>query len=203
MAISSLQYQIETLAELLAHPNVTWSDIARMELLGHTSKGDGFHAFYIWDLSSSAAHNFPFVIKQTGAGATGRWILYVGQADWNSTTPASTATILNKPSLHAIATSGDYNDLSNKPAAGKRHESFTGTTNASGNYSVTFAQAFTTAPDVQAQLINPADNDFIRVTSITTTGCVVNARRRTDVVGLLPSFSNLNGASVTVLITER
>ncbi len=187
----------------MAHPNVTWSDLAKLELLGHTVRADGFNAVYIWDLSSSAAHNFPLVIKQTLAGATGRWILYVGDnPDWNSSIAGSRATILNKPTFAGVATSGSYNDLSNKPAI-KRHESFSGTTNASGNYVVTFAVAFSTAPDVQAQLINPADNDFIRVMSISTTGCTINVRRRTDIVGLLPTFANLSGASVTVLITER
>lgn len=34
-------------------------------------------------------------------------------ADWNATT--GDAQILNKPALKAVATSGDYNDLSNKP----------------------------------------------------------------------------------------
>ena len=36
------------------------------------------------------------------------------QADWNATT--GLAAILNKPSLSAVATSGSYNDLSNKPS---------------------------------------------------------------------------------------
>lgn len=202
MSIGLLQYQFSTLSEVVSHPNVSWADFTQLTLLGHISQGDGFWAVYYWDPSSADAHNFPLVIKQTAAGATGRWLLYASQVDWNSATASSLKTILNKPVLHAVATSGNYNDLSNKPSI-KRHETFTGTTNASGNYTVTFAQAFSTAPDVQAQLINPADNDFIRVMSITTTGCTVNARRRTDIVGLLPTFANLNSASVTVLITER
>ena len=37
------------------------------------------------------------------------------QADWNATT--GLAVILNKPSLATVATSGSYNDLSNKPSA--------------------------------------------------------------------------------------
>lgn len=36
------------------------------------------------------------------------------QADWNATT--GLAAILNRPSLSAVATSGSYNDLSNKPS---------------------------------------------------------------------------------------
>ena len=37
------------------------------------------------------------------------------QSDWNVTNTSSDAFIKNKPSLAAVATSGSYNDLSNKP----------------------------------------------------------------------------------------
>lgn len=202
MSIGINQLQFDTLAELVAHPNTSWADLTRITMLGHTSRSDGFYADYFYDPASSVGHNFPLVIKQTANAGNGRWILYASQVDWNSATASSLKTILNKPVLHAVATSGNYNDLSNKPTL-KRHESFTGTTNASGNYVVTFGTAFASAPDVQAQLVNPADNDFIRVMSISTTGATINVRRRTDVVGLLPAFANLNGATVTVLATER
>lgn len=36
------------------------------------------------------------------------------QSDWNAT--SGSAVILNKPSLATVATSGNYNDLSNKPS---------------------------------------------------------------------------------------
>ncbi len=36
------------------------------------------------------------------------------QADWNAT--SGTSQILNKPNLHNVATSGSYNDLSNRPS---------------------------------------------------------------------------------------
>ena len=37
------------------------------------------------------------------------------QANWNETSSSSDAYILNKPNLSTVATSGSYNDLSNKP----------------------------------------------------------------------------------------
>ena len=37
------------------------------------------------------------------------------QSDWNESATTSDAYIKNKPTLAAVATSGDYNDLSNKP----------------------------------------------------------------------------------------
>ena len=37
------------------------------------------------------------------------------QSNWNETNTSSDAYILNKPTLSTVATSGSYNDLSNKP----------------------------------------------------------------------------------------
>ncbi len=52
-------------------------------------------------------------------------------------------------------------------------------------------------------MINPSDTQTTRVTSVSTTGFTVNVRNRTDVLGLLPSYANVNGASVDVLVTEK
>ena len=38
------------------------------------------------------------------------------QSNWNETNTSSDAYILNKPTLSTVATSGSYNDLSNKPS---------------------------------------------------------------------------------------
>ena len=38
------------------------------------------------------------------------------QSNWNETNTSSDAYILNKPALSTVATSGSYNDLSNKPS---------------------------------------------------------------------------------------
>lgn len=88
--------------------------------------------------------------------------------------------------------------------ADKRRETYSGTTNASGLYTVTFVTAFSVAPNIQLQPTNfSSDNQFARVTTISTTGFTVIARLRTDVLGLLPSFTNITGATVDVLITEK
>lgn len=79
---------------------------------------------------------------------------------------------------------------------------YSGTTNASGNYTVTFPVAYAVAPNIQVCLINPNVRDT-PVPTVTTTGFTVNVQRRTDVVGLLPTYANVNGASVDVLITEK
>lgn len=85
----------------------------------------------------------------------------------------------------------------------KRQESYSGTTNASGQYTVTFSTAFLTAPNIQANIIGAPDNQNIRITSVGTTGFTVTVRNRVDVVGLLPTWTNVNGALVDVVVTQK
>lgn len=95
-----------------------------------------------------------------------------------------------------------WGDVTGKPTI-KRQETYSGTTNGSGTYTVTFSTSYSVAPNIQANIINGTDNQIIRITDVSTTGFTVLVRNRTDVVGLLPSYSNVNGASVDVLITEK
>lgn len=113
--------------------------------------------------------------------------------------------ITSKPSFATIATSGDYNDLSNKPTipAIKRQETYSGTTSGSGTYTVTFSTSYSVAPNIQANIVGGTNTNLIKITSISTTGFTVTVVNRVDVVGLLPSYSNVNGAAVDVLITEK
>jgi len=85
----------------------------------------------------------------------------------------------------------------------KKQETFSGISNSSGNFTVTFASAYPSSPDIQPAIINPTDTQTIRITAISTTGFTVNVRNRADVIGLLPTYSNVNGASVSVLVTQR
>ena len=126
--------------------------------------------------------------------------------------PVTWASVTSKPSFATVATTGSYNDLSNKPtipAAGKRVETFTGASNASGVYTVTFANTYSTAPNVQASITNQsATNQFIRVSNVTTTGCTVNVYARSaitllSVEVLLAATTNVSGATVSLLVTEQ
>lgn len=85
----------------------------------------------------------------------------------------------------------------------KRQESYSGTTNASGQYTVVFSSSYSVTPNIQANIIGAPDNQNIRITSIGTTGFTVTVRNRVDVVGLLPTWNNVNGALVDVLITQK
>lgn len=110
-------------------------------------------------------------------------------------------------SLANVGTAGTYGlvttNAQGQVTAGKRTETYSGTTNGSGVYTISFVTAYGAAPNIQANIINGTDTQNIRTTAISTTGFTVLVRNRTDVVGLLPSWSNVSGATVDVLITEK
>lgn len=85
----------------------------------------------------------------------------------------------------------------------KRQESYSGTTNASGNYVVTFITSYSLAPNIQANIIGGSNTNLIKIVSVSTTGFTVNVVNRTDVLGLLPTYSNVTSAAIDVLITEK
>lgn len=91
----------------------------------------------------------------------------------------------------------------------RKVETFLGTTNASGDLVITFANTYSTAPDVQAQIFpSTTANQIIRVTSVTTTGCTIRVEQRNAVTllaieVLLAAVVPVNGASVSVQVTPR
>lgn len=98
--------------------------------------------------------------------------------------------------------------------AGKRQETYSGTSDASGLYTVTFSTAYSVAPNIQAQLIGGTDLTFFRVVSVSTTGFQVYAFTRSSIsslpiIGVLTSAllgsagTALSGANIDVLITEK
>lgn len=92
--------------------------------------------------------------------------------------------------------------------ASKRVETYLGVTNAAGNYTVVYATPFASIPDVQPQMTAGTFNQFIRITSSTTTGftVMVGQRNAVTLLGmevLLASTQPTSGASVGVLVTSR
>jgi hypothetical protein len=98
---------------------------------------------------------------------------------------------------------GTYPNFTITGPALKRQETYSGTTNSSGNYTITFGTTYLVAPNIQANIIGGTNTNLIKISSVTTTGFTVNVVNRLDVIGLLPTYSNVNGASVDVLITEK
>lgn len=108
-------------------------------------------------------------------------------------------------SLSGYATTGA---LTTATTGLRKVETFLGTTDASGNLSITFANTYSTPPDVQPQLIGGTFNQMVRVVSVSNTGCVVQAAQRNLVTllaveVLLGATVNLAGANVTVQVTPR
>lgn len=86
----------------------------------------------------------------------------------------------------------------------KRQITLTGTTNGSGIITFTFA-AFPVAPNVQYTGGFGTGNKetIIPNAATTTTSCSYYVQLRADVLGLLPSYSNVSGREVNVLISEK
>lgn len=86
----------------------------------------------------------------------------------------------------------------------KRQETYTGTTNSSGIVTFTFA-AFSSTPNIQ---YNPGFGFGNKETCIpnaasTITSCSFYVQLRADVLGLLPSYSNVVGREVNIVLTEK
>ena len=74
------------------------------------SQGTAGTVFTITDVNGTNQYTIP-----NGGGSGSGGTLVQQQVNWNETDPSSVTYILNKPSLAAVATSGSYNDLLNKP----------------------------------------------------------------------------------------
>lgn len=118
--------------------------------------------------------------------------------NWTTLLSQVTQTLIGSNGI-TISTASNSFTISNT----KRQETYSGTTDGSGNYTISFSTAYSTTPNIQAALINGTDSQNLRITSRTTTGFTVLIRNRTDALGLLPSWSNVSGAEVDVLVTEK
>lgn len=115
--------------------------------------------------------------------------------------------------LNTVATAGTYGrvvvNAKGLVTSGKRQETYSGTTDGSGNYTVTFATAYSVVPNVQANLVpQTATNQYARISSITTTGFTVNAysfnsNNLLGIISLVTTTSNIVGATIDVLISEK
>lgn len=92
------------------------------------------------------------------------------------------------------STSG-ISQILNKPAK------YTGATNGSGVYSVTYGSAYSSKPHVVFSVEGGTNKDTSVLTSTSTTGFSILVERRTDVLGLLPSYAPVSGITVNVTVT--
>lgn len=123
-------------------------------------------------------------------------------------------TLATFPAIPTVPTNvsaftNDSGYLTNAVLAGYRKvETFLGASDANGNFTITFSNTYSSPPDIQPQIIGGNFNQQVRVVSVSTTGCVVQAAQRNvvtllSVEVLLGATVNLVGASITVQVTPR
>lgn len=139
---------------------------------------------------------------------------------YNSSNPSSYITQAGARTAISLTTTGSgaatYNNSTGSlnvptPPTAKRQETYSGTTNASGNYTVTFSVAYAVAPNIQASISNQSNVQYqIRVSAVSTTGFTINVNQRnTAFLSLLgldiltAGVTNISGAVVDVLVTEK
>lgn len=179
-----------------------------------TINGTGF------DLSANRSWTIPVpdsTIYQTKYRAdTSRTNLYAGIAAKFTTPTGTTSQYVRGDGTLAITpvisgATGSYGVVTvvnGLITGGKRVEPYSGTTNGSGVYTVTFGTAFSVAPNIQANLVGNSTNQYLRVASISTTGFTVNAysfntNTLLGIVSLINTTANLSGAAVDVVVTEK
>jgi len=124
---------------------------------------------------------------------------------------ATTGVITNSAPDQAVSLTGSGginitgtypNFIISYPAV-KRQEPYSGVSNASGVYTITYTTPFAVTPNVQFQVIGGTARTVIMITSSSTTGCSFLVQTRNDVLGLLPTYSNVVGANIDILVTEK
>lgn len=154
--------------------------------------------YSIWVNNTHASNTLVLKHNNSGSDAGFRFVFPNGQDMWIAPGSAAQFEFITGTGWVPVFVNGR-----------KRQETYSGTTNASGVYTVTFPQPYAAAPNIQANIVNQsATNQFLRVTSISATGFTVNvfARGSLNVLGidvLLFTTTNVNGAAVDVLITEK
>ncbi len=125
-----------------------------------------------------------------------------------ATTTALTSGLTAKYNIPAGTTSqyvrGD-GSLAAFPSIPSAPVKYSGATNGSGVYAVTYPSAYGSVPNVVITVVGGTNKDSAVLTS-TTTGFSVLVERRSDVLGLLPSYapvtpSSTPTATVNVIVT--
>lgn len=209
--------------------NLTVSGVNVNKLLGTNYLANGINAAYSLSDAINILNSFKDKILANMAGATTSLVVGVnGNSAGFITNDEQTKITTMWSTYGAPSASFDVNAFMNNQASTtpliatstfngfmsttslaklnslstKRRETFSGTTNGSGIYTATYT-AYSVAPNIQANILGGSDTQFIRLTSVSSTTFSVTVRNRTDVLGLLPTYANVSGASVDVLISEK
>lgn len=99
----------------------------------------------------------------------------------------------------------NYDASTGNISLSKKRETLTGTTNSSGLVTFTFANTYSVAPNIQYAMGFGANikDTIIPNSAPTTTSVTFLVQVRNDVLGLLPTYSNVSGREVNILVTEK
>jgi len=156
-----------------------------------------------------------FSTKTTSNLTEGTNLYYTG-ARFNSSFLSKTTTDLsegtnqyftNSRARNSISAGNEltYNSTTGVISKTKNSETLTGTTNASGLVTFSFTKIYGAIPNIQYQFGFGANvkETVIFNAAPTTTGAVFLVQIRNDVLGLLPTYSNVSGREVNILVTEK
>lgn len=161
---------------------------------------------YTNDLSfvTSSGARASISLTTTGAGGFAAYaagVLNVPLIPTNTNQLTNGSSFITRASLSA-GLGITYNNSTGVIAMSKRREPYSGTTNSSGVYTVTYSTAFGAIPNVQLQMNGGSNKQTVLLTSSTVNGFSCLVQLRADVLGLLPTYSNVTGQQVDVLVTE-
>jgi hypothetical protein len=191
-------YQFLTQADMPENVSAFINDMGYLASAPVTSVNDQTGAVFLSLFSGNYSDlvGKPTLFSGAYADLTGKPALFSGNY----------IDLTNKPTLF----SGSYNDLSDKPTIPtvRRMETFSGVTDASGNFTVTYSSPFPLAPHVSPQLISATPSQVVRITSSTVNGFTVNVTNRASVTllaleVLLAATTPVVGAAVSVTILAR
>lgn len=120
----------------------------------------------------------------------------IGRSILTASNQAAVQAIIGGSQVNSdwLSTSG-VSQILNKPAK------YSGATNGSGVYSVTYGSAYSTKPQLVFSVEGGTNKDTTVLTSTTTTGFSILVERRSDVIGLLPTYAAVSGITVNVTVT--
>jgi hypothetical protein len=138
----------------------------------------------------------------TPSGSAGQYLNGSGTPTLFPSIPAQVNIIQGT----GMSITGTYPNIT--VARNKRQDSYIGTTNGSGDYTVTFGTSYSITPNIQANFIAGNDLQTALITSISTTGFTVKVvqRNTTTLLGIVVlgnTVTNVSGSTVHVLITEN
>lgn len=171
--------------------NLYHTDLRSRNVISLTNIGQTGNSSYN---STTGVFNIPNYTVTPGTGIS------VSTNVITNTAPDQTVALIGS---NGITTSGTYPNFT--VAKTKRQETLTVSTNASGIATFTFANTYSVAPNIQYQMGNGATvkETIIPNSAPTTTGSVYLVQVRNDALGLLPTYANVSGREVNILVTEK